>query len=111
MIAGLLCAACLSVLSKFNTTVITVFQWALPASACRWIHREPLDEEWTALAKKQLKGADPGEKLTWHTPEVKSTFFLFFFKFLNILRETPMAHAWGKVYFDTVMIKRSQMAS
>lgn len=28
-----------------------------------------LNEEWTALASKQLKGADPAEKLTWHTPE------------------------------------------
>lgn len=25
--------------------------------------------EWKELAKKQLKGADPKEKLTWHTPE------------------------------------------
>ena len=75
MIAVLLGAACLSVLLKFITTVIPVLQWALPASACRWIHREPLDEEWTALAKKQLKGADPGEKLTWHTPEVELTSF------------------------------------
>ncbi|XP_070550169.1 methylmalonyl-CoA mutase, mitochondrial-like [Ptychodera flava] len=35
----------------------------------RHIHREPLQPEWRELAKKQLKGADPVEKLTWHTPE------------------------------------------
>jgi len=29
-----------------------------------------LHPEWTELAKKQLKGADPATKLTWHTPEV-----------------------------------------
>jgi len=36
----------------------------------RFVHREPLNPEWTELAKKQLKGADPEKKLTWHTPEV-----------------------------------------
>ncbi len=30
----------------------------------------PLDEEWAALARKMLKGADPEEILTWRTPEV-----------------------------------------
>ncbi len=30
----------------------------------------PLDEEWVALARKMLKGADPEERLTWRTPEV-----------------------------------------
>jgi len=35
----------------------------------RFVHREPLHPEWTELAKKQLKGADPEKKLTWHTPE------------------------------------------
>ncbi|XP_067934556.1 methylmalonyl-CoA mutase, mitochondrial-like [Watersipora subatra] len=36
-----------------------------------WRHLSsiPLNTEWEALAKKQLKGADPKEKLTWHTPE------------------------------------------
>lgn len=33
------------------------------------LHREPLHPEWSKLAKKQLKGADPAQKLTWHTPE------------------------------------------
>jgi methylmalonyl-CoA mutase len=28
-----------------------------------------LHPEWTELARKQLKGADPTKKLTWHTPE------------------------------------------
>ena len=32
----------------------------------------PLNEEWRKLATKQLKGADPEEKLTWHTAEVGS---------------------------------------
>ncbi|KAK2141299.1 hypothetical protein LSH36_1125g00004 [Paralvinella palmiformis] len=35
----------------------------------RYVHRQPLHPEWEQLAKKQLKGADPAEKLTWHTPE------------------------------------------
>ncbi|XP_022079947.1 methylmalonyl-CoA mutase, mitochondrial-like isoform X2 [Acanthaster planci] len=35
----------------------------------RSINREPLHKEWVELAKKQLKGADPAEKLTWRTPE------------------------------------------
>eukprot|EP00057_Strongylocentrotus_purpuratus_P030498 XP_781852.2 PREDICTED: methylmalonyl-CoA mutase, mitochondrial isoform X2 [Strongylocentrotus purpuratus] len=33
------------------------------------LHREPLNPEWNKLAEKQLKGADPTEKLTWHSPE------------------------------------------
>lgn len=39
-------------------------------AAQRFLHREPLHPEWNELAKKQLKGADPAKKLTWHTPEV-----------------------------------------
>ena len=31
----------------------------------------PLDQEWAAMAKKLLRGADPEEKLTWKTPEVR----------------------------------------
>lgn len=31
----------------------------------------PLDPEWVEMATKQLKGADPHEKLTWRTPEVQ----------------------------------------
>ncbi|XP_077978455.1 methylmalonyl-CoA mutase, mitochondrial-like [Glandiceps talaboti] len=51
------------ILHQLNKTV-------LPAVSCRrYIHREPLQPEWRELAKKQLKGADPVEKLTWHTPE------------------------------------------
>ncbi|XP_071803390.1 methylmalonyl-CoA mutase, mitochondrial-like [Asterias amurensis] len=46
----------------------------LPSASCnhvplRYASREPLHEEWAELAKKQLKGADPEEKLTWRTPE------------------------------------------
>ena len=32
-----------------------------------------LNDEWVELAKKQLKGADPRERLLWHTPEVLSS--------------------------------------
>lgn len=40
------------------------------SSSCwRLLSTQPLDPEWKALAQKQLKGADPEEKLTWHTPE------------------------------------------
>lgn len=31
----------------------------------------PLNAEWEELARKQLKGADPAEKLTWRTAEVR----------------------------------------
>ena len=31
----------------------------------------PLDQERAAMAKKLLKGADPEERLTWKTPEVR----------------------------------------
>lgn len=30
----------------------------------------PLDQEWAAMAKKMLKGADPEKTLTWRTAEV-----------------------------------------
>lgn len=33
------------------------------------IHKEPLHAEWTEKAKKEIKGADPAEKLTWNTAE------------------------------------------
>ncbi|XP_020616153.1 methylmalonyl-CoA mutase, mitochondrial-like [Orbicella faveolata] len=46
---------------------------AYQALGQRFVHREPLHPEWTELAKKQLKGADPEKKLTWHTPEVVIT--------------------------------------
>lgn len=39
------------------------------ASSCRLIHRYPLNPEWAEKAKKELKGVDPEEKLTWRTPE------------------------------------------
>lgn len=32
----------------------------------------PLNAEWAELARKQLKGADPAEALTWKTPEVST---------------------------------------
>ena len=32
--------------------------------------RVPLDPTWVEMARKQLKGADPAEKLTWRTAEV-----------------------------------------
>ena len=35
----------------------------------RAAHRGPLDRAWAELARKQLKGKDPEETLTWHTPE------------------------------------------
>jgi len=44
------------------------FQFSL-TSCFRYSHSD-LHPEWTELAKKQLKGADPATKLTWHTPEV-----------------------------------------
>ena len=37
----------------------------------RFVHSESLHPEWSELAKKQLKGADPEKNLTWHTPEVQ----------------------------------------
>lgn len=52
--------------SKFLLTPLSVIcQFA----GKRFLQREPLHPEWTELAKKQLKGADPEKELTWHTPE------------------------------------------
>ena len=42
---------------------------------------KPLHPEWAELAKKQLKGADPAEKLTWHTPEVSVVILVSYRKF------------------------------
>lgn len=44
-------------------------RWCSKVLGVRLVHREPLHPEWSELAKKQLKGADPEEKLTWVTPE------------------------------------------
>jgi len=33
------------------------------------LHRKPLHPEWAEKAKKEIKGADPNEKLMWNTPE------------------------------------------
>ena len=35
----------------------------------RCSNRQPLDPEWVALAKKQLKGKNPEEELLWYTSE------------------------------------------
>lgn len=40
---------------------------ALSSRLCH--HDAGLNTEWAALAKKQLKGADPAQKLLWQTPE------------------------------------------
>ncbi|XP_074624263.1 methylmalonyl-CoA mutase, mitochondrial-like [Acropora palmata] len=52
--------------SKFLLTPLSV---VCQFAGKRFLQREPLHPEWTELAKKQLKGADPEKKLTWHTPE------------------------------------------
>jgi len=41
---------------------------AFLAGQVRYLSKEPLDPEWTVLAKKQLKGRDP-EELLWYTNE------------------------------------------
>ena len=33
----------------------------------------PLDPSWVEMARKQLRGADPAERLTWSTAEVRGT--------------------------------------
>ncbi|XP_078485777.1 methylmalonyl-CoA mutase, mitochondrial-like [Ciona intestinalis] len=41
-----------------------------PTVCCRCYGTKiPLNKEWAALAKKQLRGSDPEDKLTWKTPE------------------------------------------
>jgi len=35
----------------------------------RCLHQQPFDQEWVALAKKQLKGKNPEEELLWYTNE------------------------------------------
>ncbi|XP_078694031.1 methylmalonyl-CoA mutase, mitochondrial-like [Branchiostoma floridae x Branchiostoma belcheri] len=55
--------------SLVHRLCVNVSRPAVCVTGTRLLHREPLDEEWAQLAKKQLRGADPAEKLTWHTPE------------------------------------------
>uniref|UniRef100_A0A0P5Z8G7 methylmalonyl-CoA mutase n=1 Tax=Daphnia magna TaxID=35525 RepID=A0A0P5Z8G7_9CRUS len=45
------------------------FVSASQVSQLRCLHRQPLDPEWAALAKKQLKGKDPEQELLWYTSE------------------------------------------
>ena len=45
-----------------------LFVMAFQAGQVRYLSKEPLDPEWTTLAKKQLKGRDP-EELLWYTNE------------------------------------------
>lgn len=56
---------------KENILPYFMIQAGVPRVTCiSCLHREPLNPEWNKLAEKQLKGADPTEKLTWHSPEV-----------------------------------------
>ncbi|OWF40699.1 methylmalonyl-CoA mutase, mitochondrial-like [Mizuhopecten yessoensis] len=41
----------------------------VPLTWCRCLHRQPLDPVWEESAKKEIKGKDPLETLTWRTPE------------------------------------------
>lgn len=43
--------------------------FVLQVNQLRCLHQEPLDPEWVALAKKQLKGKNPEEELMWYTSE------------------------------------------
>lgn len=52
-----------------SKALFTPLSAAYQVAGKRFLHREPLHPEWVELAKKQLKGADPEKKLTWHTPE------------------------------------------
>ncbi|XP_064613593.1 methylmalonyl-CoA mutase, mitochondrial-like [Liolophura sinensis] len=59
-------------LSACNTLQRGVCRQAPALSLCvgkRSAHKEPLHPEWQKLAKKQLKGKDPEEVLTWRTAE------------------------------------------
>ncbi|KAI0226494.1 Methylmalonyl-CoA mutase, mitochondrial [Lamellibrachia satsuma] len=67
----------LTVASVVREEMLRHGQKALLPMATGWLHschqrrqyRVPLNEDWRKLATKQLKGADPEEKLTWHTAE------------------------------------------
>ncbi|KAJ8314161.1 hypothetical protein KUTeg_008722 [Tegillarca granosa] len=52
-----------------GTLVNQLTKKILPACSCRFLSREPLDQKWSEGAKKELKGKDPEETLTWKTPE------------------------------------------
>jgi len=56
-----------------NDCIICVYMviilQAISSSVVCYSHTD-LHPEWVELARKQLKGADPATKLTWHTPEV-----------------------------------------
>ncbi|XP_060081174.1 methylmalonyl-CoA mutase, mitochondrial-like [Ylistrum balloti] len=41
----------------------------VPLTWCRCLHKQPLDQVWAEKAKKEIKGKDPNETLTWRTPE------------------------------------------
>ena len=45
------------------------FQGCTHQAVCQ-MHRKPLHPEWAEKAKKEIKGADPSQKLMWNTPEV-----------------------------------------
>ncbi|KAJ3318458.1 hypothetical protein HDU76_000822 [Blyttiomyces sp. JEL0837] len=43
--------------------------YSSPAGSSKPHFKKPIDPEWAALVKKELKGKDPEEHLTWHTAE------------------------------------------
>ncbi|XP_064648019.1 methylmalonyl-CoA mutase, mitochondrial-like [Lineus longissimus] len=59
----------LSARSVFKRHLLRQAEKVLFPTCSQTLHKQPLDPEWTEMAKKELRGADPAEKLTWHTPE------------------------------------------
>ncbi|KAH8550542.1 methylmalonyl-coenzyme A mutase [Umbelopsis sp. PMI_123] len=53
---------------KHSTTLAAVRR-SIRAYSVKVPPKVPLHPEWAAMAQKELKGKDPEEKLTWHTPE------------------------------------------
>ncbi|GAB5592280.1 hypothetical protein Unana1_07180 [Umbelopsis nana] len=53
---------------KHSANLATVKR-AIRAYSAKVSPKLPLHPEWAAMAQKELKGKDPEEKLTWHTPE------------------------------------------
>ncbi|KAI8584333.1 hypothetical protein K450DRAFT_219350 [Umbelopsis ramanniana AG] len=52
-----------------HSTSLAAVKRSIRAYSVKVPPKVPLHAEWAAMAQKELKGKDPEEKLTWHTPE------------------------------------------
>ncbi|XP_074659288.1 methylmalonyl-CoA mutase, mitochondrial-like [Tubulanus polymorphus] len=55
--------------AKFRNRLLRVSEKIVFPAAASSTSRDSYNPEWLEIATKQMKGKDPVEKLTWHTPE------------------------------------------